>query len=639
MRKIIVLCLMMFFVSNFVKSQSLSLEIDCQTPGWLSSKIDYLDQLNVQNLKVTGYLNYTDLSFIGSLFSNSLNGRLDLSEVHIIKGKNNDENELINNAFGLGDNSYKLKRLDLPELLVSIKDYFGNGMLVDTLVIGGSNMPILNNQPLFFYYNHVIVREGVTRLQNYEQWENYKTDYKNYSTYLQTKSFQLPNTIDTIDAGYFADNTMLTQLNIPDSVEFIGNCAFKNTSFVPEILYWPKKMKNFSFSVFYGSYPSIIYLAENVEGVGTVEYISKNYYPLIDGDAIEMHLKSHFMVKAGCVNRINNGTPDYLRNFTVYVPSDLIEVYKADKYWKYAKILPEIEIEQIVFNLPECLYVGDILNSFLVYYPSEATDTKVDWSSDNDTVISKGNNDALQCNHFGKALLTARTSYNRITAEKEINVYEHTTGIELDQKELELNVGESSKINVSVLPVGLSDGRVTWSSSDNEIATVDENGVVLARKGGLCEVICISKDRGYVKSCKIKVTQPVTGVKLDKTEIDASKIGEIINLTATVFPEDATNKEVIWTSSNEDVCIVVSGTVVVVGYGTAIISATTVNGGYTAQCSVMVTDNTDIRKQLIENEIEQFNIYSVSGERRKSFLRGVNVLKFRNGTIKKIVMP
>ena len=122
MRKIIVLCLMMFFVSNFVKSQSLSLEIDCQTPGWLSSKIDYLDQLNVQNLKVTGYLNYTDLSFIGSLFSNSLNGRLDLSEVHIIKGKNNDENELINNAFGLGDNSYKLKRLDLPELLVSIKD-------------------------------------------------------------------------------------------------------------------------------------------------------------------------------------------------------------------------------------------------------------------------------------------------------------------------------------------------------------------------------------------------------------------------------------------------------------------------------------------------------------------------------------
>ena len=52
-------------------AQATSLTVDCQTPGWLSSKINYGDQLTVENLTITGYLNSDDLHFIGSLMENS----------------------------------------------------------------------------------------------------------------------------------------------------------------------------------------------------------------------------------------------------------------------------------------------------------------------------------------------------------------------------------------------------------------------------------------------------------------------------------------------------------------------------------------------------------------------------------------
>lgn len=68
-----------------IHAQVTSLTIDCQNPGWLSSKINYIDQTTIRNLKVTGFINATDLKFIGSLMHNrKLKGHLDLSESNIV---------------------------------------------------------------------------------------------------------------------------------------------------------------------------------------------------------------------------------------------------------------------------------------------------------------------------------------------------------------------------------------------------------------------------------------------------------------------------------------------------------------------------------------------------------------------------
>ena len=85
----------------------------------------------------------------------------------------------------------------------------------------------------------------------------------------------------------------------------------------------------------------------------------------------------------------------------------------------------------------------------------------------------------------------------------------------------------------------------------------------------------------------------VTGIELDQSSISLSEIGQCVQLTANVLPNDATNKNVIWSSSNPSVAIVSKGNVVCVGYGTAVIFATTEDGGFMATCVINVTSGID----------------------------------------------
>ena len=85
----------------------------------------------------------------------------------------------------------------------------------------------------------------------------------------------------------------------------------------------------------------------------------------------------------------------------------------------------------------------------------------------------------------------------------------------------------------------------------------------------------------------------VEGVTLNPTELTVTLGGEPVKLTATVQPEDADNKEVLWASDNEDAATVdENGVVTAVGAGTATITVTTDDGGYTATCVVTVSDGT-----------------------------------------------
>ena len=78
-------CLALIVSSMNATAQQTSLTIDNQTPGWLSSKINYGDQLSVERLKVTGYINGTDYKFLSQLIGNNLKS-LDLEDVNIVEG-------------------------------------------------------------------------------------------------------------------------------------------------------------------------------------------------------------------------------------------------------------------------------------------------------------------------------------------------------------------------------------------------------------------------------------------------------------------------------------------------------------------------------------------------------------------------
>ena len=166
------------------------------------------------------------------------------------------------------------------------------------------------------------------------------------------------------------------------------------------------------------------------------------------------------------------------------------------------------------------------------------------------------------------------------------------SSVTLDKHGITLNAGETSQITPTVYPNNESEYLIIWQSSNEEIITVDEKGLVKAHKAGKATITATLKTFvDAVDKCDITVMQPVEGITLDQTSIIIEEFGEMVKLNATILPEDASNKSISWSSSNPAVCTVsANGTVIAVGNGTATVIATTVDGGIPATCVVNVKD-------------------------------------------------
>ena len=165
------------------------------------------------------------------------------------------------------------------------------------------------------------------------------------------------------------------------------------------------------------------------------------------------------------------------------------------------------------------------------------------------------------------------------------------TEVKLDKDSLSLEVGGTATLTATITPNNATNPNVTWSSDNQNVATVDQNGEVTAVSAGTATITVTTADGGYKDTCPVTVTAatvPVTGVSLNKDSL-ALGVGDSETLTATVKPEDATNKAVTWTSSNSTVATVdQNGVVTAVAPGTATITVTTADGSFTATCTVTV---------------------------------------------------
>ena len=163
------------------------------------------------------------------------------------------------------------------------------------------------------------------------------------------------------------------------------------------------------------------------------------------------------------------------------------------------------------------------------------------------------------------------------------------TGVTVEPTSKAIAVGEETQLTATVTPEDASIKTVTWSSSNTSVATVDSTGKVTGVSAGTATITVTTTDGGKTATCEITVGEvAVTGITLDK-ESALVEVGRTVQLTATVTPENVTNKNVIWTSSNENVARVVNGEVTGYEEGTVTITAITEDGGKTATCSVTVT--------------------------------------------------
>ena len=157
------------------------------------------------------------------------------------------------------------------------------------------------------------------------------------------------------------------------------------------------------------------------------------------------------------------------------------------------------------------------------------------------------------------------------------------SSIKLNQTSATLNVGETIDLTATVSPENATDKTVTWSSSDSGVATVSD-GKVTAVSVGLST---ITARCGNVKSeCAVTVSPiEVTSVTLDQTSVTLTA-GETVRLTATVSPDNATDKTITWTSSNTSFATVKNGEVTAVAVGSATVTAKC--GKVKAECTITV---------------------------------------------------
>ena len=229
--------------------------------------------------------------------------------------------------------------------------------------------------------------------------------------------------------------------------------------------------------------------------------------------------------------------------------------------------------------------------------PSDATNKNVTWSSSNPEVATVDNG-VVTAVSAGEAIITVTTEDGAKTATCKVTVNAPqtvpVTGVTLDKAELTLEKGSTGTLKATVEPQNATNNTVTWSSSNPEVATVD-NGVVTAVSAGEAIITVTTEDGAKTATCKVTVnapqTVPVTGVTLDKAELTLEK-GSTGTLKATVEPQNATNNTVTWSSSNPEFATVANGTVTAVSAGTATITVTTADGNHKATCTVTVIPKT-----------------------------------------------
>ena len=178
-----------------------------------------------------------------------------------------------------------------------------------------------------------------------------------------------------------------------------------------------------------------------------------------------------------------------------------------------------------------------------------------------------------------------------------LGISKRVGNVRLNKSDITLSLGKSEKLTSTVLPSDAVNKNVSWSSTNEAVAVVDSNGLITAKGGGKCEIICKSdEDPNITAKCTVIVTVPVTGVQVtpETAEIYTTKT---VKLSASVYPDSATSKKIEWMSGNEKVATVdKNGVVTGVGSGKASIICKTVDGGYTSMCEVTVLPKINVEK-------------------------------------------
>lgn len=243
------------------------------------------------------------------------------------------------------------------------------------------------------------------------------------------------------------------------------------------------------------------------------------------------------------------------------------------------------------------LEINQTVQLYATVIPDTATNKSVIWLSSNTNVAQVNQNGLVYAKGEGNVIITAKTQDGGYTAFCAVIVKRiPVTGISLDKTNVTIDVGKSIILIPTITPYNATNKELIWHSTNNSIVSVDPNGIITGRKAGTAVVTVETVDGHFKAACAVVVNEvnsniPVTGITITKSNITI-EIGKIIVIEAKIKPENATNKNIIYYSSNPDIASIDSnGILTAKSKGTVLITAKTEDGGYCASCIVTVVEN------------------------------------------------
>lgn len=249
------------------------------------------------------------------------------------------------------------------------------------------------------------------------------------------------------------------------------------------------------------------------------------------------------------------------------------------------------KVKSVKLNKTEIsIYVGKTYTLTATVAPSDATNKKLTWTTSDKSIVAVSSG-KIAAKKVGTATITAKaTDGSGKKATCKVTVKKcPVKSVSLNKTSASLYVGSSLILKATVSPSNATNKKVVWKSANTQIATVDSSGKVTAKKSGSTGIYVITVDGKQKAVCKITVkNRPVQAVELNKTSASIYS-GNSVTLKATLSPSNATNKKIVWKSSNTSVAVVnSSGKVTGKKAGTATVYAISADGNKKAACKITV---------------------------------------------------
>lgn len=246
-----------------------------------------------------------------------------------------------------------------------------------------------------------------------------------------------------------------------------------------------------------------------------------------------------------------------------------------------------------ISNAPQSLPVGSSVQLEAAVTPDDYIG-RVSWESSDPSVLRVLSNGKVVAVGQGEAVITASigeaTSSVTITVTGEQPGESGLTGVSLDRYTLTLYAGEDAEQLTATLKPEGTEATIRWTSSNQTAATVSQDGKITPLSAG---VTVVTAAAGDYRASYIVTVQPervrVTGIRFEETT-HTLMMGSTVTLQPIIAPDDATVKNLTWVSSDEQTATVSrTGIVTALSVGETTITATTVDGGYSAEIKIIVT--------------------------------------------------